>query len=311
MIFTFFTRTMGVNNLLRVKFNDCIIANLGKSIYNLNNLDGATVYVDAHNIIYRHMLAMTHIKRLSANGKTTVHINAVIVLANKLHMAGIKQIWVFDYGRNPRKERELAQRQERRRKATKEKYKFIITQTIIDEIKELLTMLGISYIVAEQGCEAEQVAAFLSVSEANSYVLSNDTDVLLFGGNLLKRTNDTREVYEIYYIKEILDSLEISYDQFILLCYALGTDFNTKIKGLGPNTILQKIKEGKVIPSEDYDDFHEYICTDFCTVDMVNSEKNLDALVEFLRERNFNDRRINNFVINFKFGSNFINEKKN
>jgi 5'-3' exonuclease len=75
-----------------------------------------------------------------------------------------------------------------------------------------------------------------------NYVFSKDSDVLMFGGDLLRlsktKDNNRKKCYKIFKHKKILKHLDLDHEGFVLLCLSLGTDFNNGIKGLGPKKAL-------------------------------------------------------------------------
>ncbi|PVU86048.1 hypothetical protein BB560_006824, partial [Smittium megazygosporum] len=74
--------------------------------------------------------------------------------------------------------------------------------------------------------------------------ISEDTDVLAFGGKRLLRSFNT-DCEMILEIDREMAQLElgISFQQFIDLCILCGTDFNSRIPKIGPVNALKMIKK--------------------------------------------------------------------
>jgi len=79
-------------------------------------------------------------------------------------------------------------------------------------------------------------------------ILSCDTDTLIFGGPhnralLIKGKGSTYLKYELC---DILKHMKLTYKQLVKISVALGTDFNKKILGIGPKTVVKKVLDDKV-----------------------------------------------------------------
>jgi flap endonuclease-1 len=103
---------------------------------------------------------------------------------------------------------------------------------IIKETKEFLTMCGIPYIDSMN--EADSQLAYLSKNNLIDGIISNDFDILTFGGKSLLidffdcfRNNFDKKITEIS-LDKLLKKLEISHNNFIELCILMGTDYSDK-----------------------------------------------------------------------------------
>jgi flap endonuclease-1 len=111
------------------------------------------------------------------------------------------------------------------------------------EVMDLLKSLGIPFF--ESYGEAEEFCAFLQKKGVVEYILTEDTDILAFGGtNIIFQTKNK---FEIIVLETILNSLEINYFEFIDLCILCGCDYTQKIPKVGPVSALRIIKEYRTI----------------------------------------------------------------
>ena len=102
-----------------------------------------------------------------------------------------------------------------------------ITQRKITEIQTLLRLFGIPYVTAP--LEAESQCAHLLITKQVDAIITEDSDVFLFGGinvfkDMFHRTRSPRVFREIVYSRA----------QLISLAMLLGSDYTTGVKGLGP-----------------------------------------------------------------------------
>ena len=111
-----------------------------------------------------------------------------------------------------------------------------------DILKNILKTFGINYVIADY-LEAEHLAVKICKDYNYQGVLSADSDVLMFNGNLITLNNldDKNSIrYYIYYIDEILGKLNITKEDFCKMCIMLGCDFCEKTKGIGCERALKK-----------------------------------------------------------------------
>lgn len=127
-----------------------------------------------------------------------------------------------------------------------EKQTFKVTRQMINEIKLILNCLNIKYIESPKGFEGEQIASLLSECNIVDGVLSSDTDPIAFGAKTLYRRTTEKKVFAVYERDDILSQIskqigsKASMKDLRKICVILGTDFNTKTKGIGPKTIYKK-----------------------------------------------------------------------
>lgn len=137
------------------------------------------------------------------------------------------------------------------------KAKFGINEKIVSDMKFILNCLGVPWIeVNDCNYEAEHLCAQLTIDGVADYVYTQDSDALLFGAvkmirKCTKKTlnngdkiiKNCKKLYEVYELDKILKNNEIERKDLIKAGVILGTDFSKKTKGIGPKTVLKKLKQ--------------------------------------------------------------------
>jgi 5'-3' exonuclease len=111
----------------------------------------------------------------------------------------------------------------------------------IQLLKETLTMLGVVYI--QSIGEADPFCAALVKENVAHCCLTNDNDLLAFGcpvtyQNFIFQNNQVTK-YDLY---EILQDLQITYDQFVDMIILMGTDYSKAMYGIKPQIAIECIK---------------------------------------------------------------------
>lgn len=229
---------------------------------------------DAYNILYQFLTTIIGIdgNPLKNNqGSVTSHLNGLFYRVLNLLSNDIKIYFVFDGESIDLKQKTLDERRTRKDFA-KESFEQAVTQgnledmykfsrrmiTIDDEIikesKQLLSFMGVGVIDAPT--EAEAQISYMTKNNLLDYTVSQDFDCLLFGSpNLVrnltiskKKKIPSKNIYanvppEIIYLEKVYDKLNLSREKLINLAILIGTDFNEKIKGIGPKTALKLVRE--------------------------------------------------------------------
>ncbi|MFQ6106646.1 MAG: flap endonuclease-1 [Thermoplasmata archaeon] len=242
----------------------------------LEDFRGRTVAVDAFNAIYQFLAIIRQPDGTPLSdfkGRTTSHLSGLIYRNANLLQMGIKPVYVFD-GEPPRlKSATVAARSAARKEAEKEWKAALavgdlekartkasqssrLSQEMIDQSKELLTLLGIPHVQAP--CEGEAQASHMTMKGDVWATASQDFDALLFGAPRLVRNltisgrrRGTRgmieAVPELVTLDSTLETLQITREQLVGMAILIGTDFNEGIKGVGPKKALGLItKHGDV-----------------------------------------------------------------
>jgi flap endonuclease-1 len=317
-----------------------------KEKIDLNDFKQKTLGFDAYNILYQFVTTIRGSDGqplTNSSGEITSHINGLFYRVCKILNYGIKPVFVFDGESNILK-KETKEKRSQIRTNAKEKYKqaikegnieetnkyarqsATINKQIIQESKEFLLNLGVDYINAPG--EAESQIAYLTKNKYFDYSVSQDFDCILFGSpNLLKNISVSgkrkvpgKNIYiDVYPYKLeskcIFNKLGIDRKKLIWLSIFIGTDFNKKIKGIGPKTALKLVKK--------YDNYKDIIKEleskgkkidfDFKEIENIFYNPNIDKdpkiekgklnipkLKDLLINKyEFNENRINNYLNKF------------
>uniref|UniRef100_A0A1J3ENI3 DNA repair protein UVH3 n=2 Tax=Noccaea caerulescens TaxID=107243 RepID=A0A1J3ENI3_NOCCA len=122
-----------------------------------------------------------------------------------------------------------------------------VSSEMFAECQELLQIFGIPYIIAPM--EAEAQCAFMEQSNLVDGIVTDDSDVFLFGArSVYKNIFDDRKYVETYFMKDIEKELGLSRDKIIRMAMLLGSDYTEGISGIG---IVNAIEVVTAYPEED------------------------------------------------------------
>lgn len=257
-----------------IKYNYEIFAGCGKEI-SLNQLNGKSIAIDMMTYVVRYY------KMFSANKWYA----KVIEFIRKIQDHKIRCLCVFDgYNKPPekkicvRKRREISDKYKQELKRVEEDIESLKTgiyEDIESRQRDYDTLcyrmrrakMNCSYptstelfhmiILLEEllGCEtyiadgeAESLCCWFVKNNEADYVLSEDSDVLLYNIDsfIAKYSHDTGKA-KLYTIEEILLRHNITFEELFYLCLMMGTDYNTGFAGCGFKTGLKKIKKEGII----------------------------------------------------------------
>lgn len=123
-----------------------------------------------------------------------------------------------------------------------------ISQDFSAKAFKIVELLGLTALKAKG--EAETYCSYLAVKGYVDGVLTEDTDVLVYGTPIMFAFKDfklqEKKVYGIY-LPALLEELELTLDEFKDLCIMLECDYNKRIKGIGLNASYELIKKYKKI----------------------------------------------------------------
>ncbi|MEM3227476.1 MAG: flap endonuclease-1 [Candidatus Micrarchaeaceae archaeon] len=244
----------------------------------LESLSGKVIAIDAYNAIYQFLSIIRQpdgTPLLDDNGNVTSHLSGLFYRTIEFVSKGIKPLFVFDGIPSLLKQKTINARMKRREEAKQEWARAMaegrledarmhaqastrINKSIVESSKQLLSLMGIPYMTAPSEGEAE--ASYLCRIGMAYAVVSQDYDTLLFGAPVVvrnlaisgKRKLPRKNIYinvepEKISLNETLRSLNISLKQLVWIGIMLGTDFNEGIRGIGPKTALNIVKESKSI----------------------------------------------------------------
>jgi len=178
-----------------------------------------------------------------------------------------------------------------------------VTKKHVNDIKRLFDILNLKYFVAPD--EAEKYCTFLYKHGIVDYIVSDDTDVLTFGGEKILRTSIKNNIIEYDY-KILLDKLKYDHKKFVDFCILAGCDYLFFVNNLAINTVFTLFKKYDCIEdiiklnkynfSDNYNftdvrkiflEFHYEIENDLKIDRKINFNKN--EFKEFLEENKINN----------------------
>lgn len=287
----------------------------------LNTLNKHIIFVDAALYIHKNVIGIrrkgTDIK--TKDGKSISHIYAIKRLVESFININVLPICVFD-GKAPELKEETIERRknitetaiekcielkENNVEETDEEYiknfkrSFIFTSDMIRECKDFLDSLGLPYITSISEADPQCVALSHYYQKYTIGTFSEDSDILLYGGNIMLRDLDLKNntISKI----DIIDILSFLQEKADIICER----YNIK---------------KKVITKEIFCDFSIIMGNDYCQGIRCNGGNNRDKLFEiyivcdcdtniFINTLN----KLNNDKINYYIPTNFLeryNESK-
>ncbi|XP_022989203.1 DNA repair protein UVH3 isoform X3 [Cucurbita maxima] len=107
-----------------------------------------------------------------------------------------------------------------------------VSSEMFAECQELLQMFGLPYIIAPM--EAEAQCAYMELANLVDGVVTDDSDVFLFGArSVYKNIFDDRKYVETYFMKDIENELGLDRNKLIRMALLLGSDYTEGISGIG------------------------------------------------------------------------------
>jgi flap endonuclease-1 len=239
----------------------------------LSALSGKIIGIDGYNVLYQFL---SRIRRSETGeplrdvqGRVTSHLSGLFYRTSNFVKAGIKPLFVWD-GKPPKlKEQTLVARKEIRKKAEKKWIEAVakgkeamvyaqaaskLTAEMVQESIQLLDYMGIPSVQAPS--EGEAQLAMMVLEKDIWASASQDWDSLLFHSSRLvrnlsisgRRKLPRKRIFvevkpEIVELSAVLNSLEITHEQLIIIGILIGTDYNSGVKGIGPKTALRLVKK--------------------------------------------------------------------
>lgn len=232
------------------------------TIHNIYDFKDKVLLIDGALMIYKNIMAIRKNGYDIMNGnKSITHIHSMLNKLKKFKELNITPIFVFD-GVVPKlkiktlEERERvkqvmqAKYREAKTKEDKARYYYLksdITNQEIEESIKLIKTFNYCVLYAEE--EADQLLATLSQNPEVDAVVTDDMDILVFGGkNILKdfSVDPTRKFYKIDLLRFKKDA-KLNQDKLIILALLLGTDYSVNVPNVGPVKAPELIKKYKTI----------------------------------------------------------------
>jgi flap endonuclease-1 len=203
-----------------------------------HKLSGKRVAIDTSLYIYQSLMNVRHNGKSLTNNddKVTSHISGIFYKNVNLLSMNITPVYIFD-GKPPVEKSEVIRMRQEKAKVAKtklensvsdetcsestkdklEKKSIRLTKTHIDDIKQLLNLMGIEYLHMDG--EGEALASELCRIGYVDYVMTEDMDTLPFGcprliRNCLDRTQKRKDLISIIDLDKVLEDLKLDYDKF-------------------------------------------------------------------------------------------------
>src|SRR5688500_91263 len=219
--------------------------------FDVAQLDGKTVAVDADNLVWSFVTALAGTGELpkAPDGRSNAHLLGLLSRLSLYAKWGAKGVWVFDGVQPDLKEATLIERGQRIEAArvAGDNYQasVAVDEDDLDECRSLLTALGLPWIVAPGESDA-QCAQLVQSGRAWAAV-TQDWDIALFGApralrNLTLSATRTPEVLDL---AAVLKTAGLTREQLVDAAILIGTDYNEGVPGVGPVKAVKMVKLGK------------------------------------------------------------------
>jgi len=245
----------GLNSLIKKVCPECISTN------DISKYSGKKFAIDASILLYKYR----HVSNLN-DSCINAHISGFLYRVRYYLNNNITPVFVFD-GTPPEEKKETLKKRHSNRKKIHDKIELLqqlpkdtsenqdvinkeitrlsnqiiyVTKKHVDDCKELLTLLGITYHDAPD--EAEKYCVFLYKEGLVDYVVSDDTDVFTFGGYKVLKCSIKDNIIE-YDIKLFIDKINYTHDKFIDFSILSGCDYLPFIPNLAINTVYSLFKK--------------------------------------------------------------------
>lgn len=313
---------MGIKNLMK------IIQKYAPAALTYTKIDkykNKTIAIDSSLMIYKMIFAIRMNGYDIKNDDIIVtHLHALLLKFQGFIKYNITPVFVFD-GMPPKiKETTLKQRSEFQNfmkmkyyKAVtqdeKKKYYFMKSDISYQEIKDCMELIKLfNYTIIESPEEADSQLANLMQNNKVDYIVTDDMDILVFGGNKILKNftvSDKKKIQEIN-LDTLKKETKLNQNQLIDLAILLGCDYCPSVSGVGTIGAYKLIQQygnlDKIIKHEsielayDYKKARKYF-SDPPIIDSTNIKINKmkvdkEGLIKFLKKFNYKEKYIDNVM---------------
>ena len=233
---------MGIKNLNKYLLKRCSKNAIRR--VPISDLANSTFVIDTSIYMYKYL------------GENAL-IENMYLLMSIMQINNIKPVFIFD-GKPPPEKKELLQMRSDLKKEAKEKYENIEKQILdasfqnillpnrkkmleemeqlkvqflrvrenhVVKVKELMDAFGVHYVPSP--CEADNLCAHLSIIGNNSYCVSDDMDMFIYGPKyIIRNINLINKTVWLYDTTLILEELGLTKEEFQKILVLSGTDYN-------------------------------------------------------------------------------------
>lgn len=318
---------MGIKNLMTIIDEYAPDAIQNKTIKDYKN---KTLGIDINLLIYKLVFAIRKQGYdLKNNGIIVTHIHGMLQKLVSFKKHGIKAIFVFD-GIPPKLKKDTLENRKKIKDALSLKYKRaksqdekkryyyhksdIMTEEIF-EVMELIKLFGFPIIESEPELEADITLAELSKQGKVYAIVTDDLDILVFGGDKILKNFSIAEKkrFQEISLKRFLKDAEITQDQLVDVAIMVGCDYCPKAKKVGPISAYKLIKENDniynvvkrklaFIPIK-FKEVKKFFGTRDLQVDKFKYKEgkvDKDGLTTFLEERKFKSKYLDTLMKNIE-----------
>ena len=220
------------------------------------------VAIDTSIFLYKSLINVRYKGDYLRNkdGKVVSHIQGIYTKTIQYLSLGITPIYIFD-GKPPTEKSHCIQERNKKAQECKEKMELTeskaekqclekgsirMTKEYIDDLKQLFTLMGVSYI--HPNGEAEAYAAELCRIGYVDAVITEDMDTLAYGCPTLIRSCIDKsmkrpDIVSVFSIEKILADFNMDMNQFVDTCILCGCDYCPTIPKVGSVRAYQHIKD--------------------------------------------------------------------
>ncbi|AYV75259.1 MAG: putative 5'-3' exonuclease [Terrestrivirus sp.] len=298
----------------------------GIEMINFDKMKNKRLGIDASILMYRAELAIkgSGFEMRNNKGDITSHLYVIFFNTIKMLQNNILPIYVFDGKPNELKNKILEEREIKKekireliknKKLTKEQANklelqtFCINNKMHDDLVKMLSLMSIPYIQAES--EADSLLAYMNTNGYIDGVISEDTDICIFGAtdlykNVFTHMNIKRKnLIEHIQYQNILKELKWSRNQFVTLAILLGCDYAPHLKGIGMVTATELVNNKKSLEeiSQEHTTNTEEIKTinyakNFILTDSLAQPKEIIDKLENLKFGPIHKNKLYDFLVN-------------
>lgn len=285
---------MGVKNFIKFINHHCPTAVKYTSIIDYKN---KILGIDANLMIYKNTLA---IKNDILNNDIKInHIHSMINKLNAFKKYNIIPVFVFDGNYPSIKENTI-------KKRCKNGIDNLSKE--IKECKQLIKLYG--YTVIQANMEADTVLVNLLNNNIIDYIVSDDMDILIFGGKILLKNfsiDKNNKISEIH-LNTIIETLNINKTQLIDIALILGCDYDLiEIKNIGPVKALQIVKQYSLIDYISNKDKDKSLISKYIKIHKYfNIDDNKYKTSKLLK---YNKNNIIKYLLKFKYEIDYLQKK--